>query len=96
MPSKGPEPRRVPGLLAGQKRGQGRGRTADLPLFSYGNTPTGEASAEAERLSACIRGWCWCLLLLSPLLSVFASQATLMEWGPTLTVMSTCPPRALA
>lgn len=90
LQSKGPKPDQVPGPLAGDEAWAGANRRPSA--FSYGNTPTGEASPEPDRLLVCARGWRGCL----PLQSVFVAQATLMVWGPTLTVMSTCPPRAVA
>lgn len=54
---------RVPWLVI--SGGQGRGRTADLPLLSYSNLPVGWESAEVGRLSACALklGWLPQLLL---------------------------------
>lgn len=65
-------------------------RGADLPLFSYSNTPGARASPEADRLPACACGWRWCLLLLSLLLSPVAILHSASQ-SPDMPLVLACP-----
>jgi hypothetical protein len=60
--------------------GQGRGRTADLPLFRRSNRPGRREPADVGRWPTCGGGCLWWLLLLSPLLS--AAPPLLVASGP--------------